>query len=385
MRFPVLGLFGVAALAAGSVAACTAGGQTESNGAAPAGGRGGGGGAVPVTVSQVLQKAIPLEVRVIGTVEASSNVAVRAQITGELTSVHFEEGDEVKKGDLLFTIDRRPLEAALKQAEANLERDLAQAANAGAQAKRYEDLAQRGIATREQVDTSNTTAAAMQATVGADRAAVENARVQLQYATIAAPLAGRTGTLMVHPGNLVRANDATPLVVINQLSPINVAFAIPEAQLPDLKRYMALGTIHVEAHPPNDEAPSSGRVTFVDNAVDQSTGTIKIKGSFANTDHRLWPGQYVNVVVTLKTDHDALVVPLAAVQAGQDGPYVFVIRSDQTAEFRTVNIDRTTTNEVILKGGVQIGETVVTDGHLRLVPGSRVSIKKDAEPEKAGL
>jgi multidrug efflux system membrane fusion protein len=190
---------------------------------------------------------------------------------------------------------------------------------------------------------------------------------------------------MVHPGNLVRANDATPLVVINQLSPINVAFAIPEAQLPDLKRYMALGTIRVEAQPPNDEAPSSGRVTFVDNAVDQSTGTIKIKGSFANTDHRLWPGQYVNVVVTLKTDHDALVVPLAAVQAGQDGPYVFVIRSDQTAEFRTVNIDRTTTNEVILKGGVQIGETVVTDGHLRLVPGSRVSIKKDAEPEKAGL
>lgn len=340
---------------------------------------------MPVTASQVIQKAIPLEVRVIGSVEASSNVAVRAQITGELTSVQFEEGDEVKKGDVLFTIDRRPLEAALKQAEANLERDLAQAANAVSQAKRYEDLAQRGIATREQVDTSNTSAAALQATVGADRAAVENARVQLQYATIVAPLAGRTGTLMVHPGNLVRANDATPLVVINQLSPINVAFAIPEAQLPDLQRYMALGTIHVEAHPPNDEAPSSGRVTFVDNAVDQSTGTIKVKGSFPNTDHRLWPGQYVNVVVTLKTDRDTLVVPQAAVQTGQQGPYVFVIKPDQTAELRNVEIARTTANEVILKGGVKLGETVVTDGHLRLVPGSRVSIKKDAEPEKAGL
>jgi membrane fusion protein, multidrug efflux system len=382
MRFSVPGLFAVAALAVCSVSACT-GGQAESNSPAPGGGRGGGGGAVPVTAAQVIQKAVPLEVRVIGTVEPSSNVAVRAQITGELTSVQFEEGDEVKKGDVLFTLDRRPLEAALKQAEANLERDLAQAANAVAQAKRYEDLAQRGIATREQVDTSNTNATALQATVGADRAAVENARVQLQYATIAAPLAGRTGTLMVHPGNLVRANDATPLVVINQLSPVNVTFAIPEAQLPDLKRYMALGTIRVEAQPPNDEAPSSGHLTFVDNSVDQSTGTIKVKGSFPNTDHRLWPGQYVNVVVTLKTDRDALVVPLAAVQTGQQGQYVFVIKPDQTAELRNVEIARTTTNEVILKGGVKLGETVVTDGHLRLVPGSRVSIKKDAEPEKA--
>jgi multidrug efflux system membrane fusion protein len=335
-------------------------------------------------VAHVARKAVPLEVRVIGTVEASSNVAVRAQITGELTSVHFNEGDDVRKGDVLFTIDKRPLEAALKQAEANLERDLAQAANAAAQAKRYEDLAKRGIATVEQVDTSTTNAAALQATVGADRAAVENARVQLQYATIAAPLAGRTGTLMVHPGNLVRANDATPLVVINQLSPINVSFAIPEAQLPDLKRYMAQGAIGVEAHPPNDEAPSLGHVTFVDNAVDQTTGTIRVKGSFPNADRRLWPGQYVNVVVTLKTDRNALVVPLAAVQSGQEGSYVFVIKDDQTAELRTVEIARATTSEIILKSGVEAGETVVTDGHLRLVAGSRVTVKNEAEAEKAG-
>src|SRR5262245_11810779 len=278
MRFSVPGLFAVAALAACSVSACT-GGQAESNSPAPGGGRGGrggGGGGVPVTVTQVIQKAVPLEVRVIGTVEASSNVSVRAQITGELTSVQFDEGDEIKKGDVLFTIDRRPLEAALKQAEANLERDLAQSANAAAQAQRYEDLARRGIATREQVDTSSTNAAALQATVGADRAAVDNARVQLQYATIAAPIAGRTGALMAHPGNLIRANDTTALVVINQLSPTNVTFAIPESQLPDLKRYMALGPVTVEAQPPYDETrPSEGHVTFVDNAVDQTTGTIK--------------------------------------------------------------------------------------------------------------
>lgn len=326
---------------------------------------------------------MPLEVRVIGTVEASSNVTVRAQITGELTSVQFKEGDDVKEGQVLFTLDRRPLEAALKQSDANLERDLAQSANAAAQARRYEDLADRGIATREQVDTSNASATALQATVGADRAAVENARVQLQYATISAELSGRTGALMVHPGNLVRANDTTPLVVINQLSPANVLFAIPEAELPELKRYMTQGTIMVQAQPPNDEtAASEGHITFVDNSVDQTTGTIKVKGSFPNTDHRLWPGQYVNVIVTLTTDRAAIVVPLAAVQAGQQGSYVFVIKPDDTAELRPVHVARQTATEIILKDGVTPGETVVTDGHLRLVPGSRVSIKK--EPVRAG-
>jgi multidrug efflux system membrane fusion protein len=328
---------------------------------------------------------MPLEVRVIGAVEASSNVAVHAQITGELTSVHFTEGDDVKSGDVLFTFDRRPLEAALKQAEANLARDLAQAENAAAQARRYADLAQRGIATREQVDTSNANAAALQATVGADRAATDNAGVQLQYATITSPITGRTGALMVHPGNLVRANDASPLVLINQVSPINVLFAIPEAQLPELKRYMTQGMIRVIAQPPNDAAHASeGHITFVDNAVDQTTGTIKVKGTFANGDHSLWPGQYVNVIVTLAVDREALVVPSAAVQAGQEGNYVFVITSDQRAELRPVEVARGTPIETILRKGVRPGETVVTDGHLRLVPGSRVSLKADATKRADG-
>jgi multidrug efflux system membrane fusion protein len=337
----------------------------------------GGGQAVPVVTATAGRKAMPITISVIGTAEASSTVAVRAQITGELTSVAFNEGNDVQKGQLLFSLDKRPLEAALKQAEANLARDMAQAANARSQAQRYEDLANRGIATKEQLETARTSATALDATVGADRAAVENARVQLQYATIYAPIAGRTGALMVHAGNLVRANDATPLVVINQVTPINVSFAIPESRLPDFKTYLARGSLLLDARPPNDTgATSKGKVAFVDNQVDPTTGTIRVKGTFANADRRLWPGQFVNVVVTLTTDPTALVVPTPAVQTGQQGQYVFVVKQDQTAELRTVTVARTEGSETVIKDGLAPGETVVTDGHIRLVPGSRVSVKQ---------
>jgi multidrug efflux system membrane fusion protein len=363
---------GIAVLAA----ACT-GGEAVQSTPPSAGGRGGGAGApVPVATAVVAQKSMPIDISVIGSAEPFSTVSVRAQITGELTSVNFTEGDDVRKGQVLFTLDRRPLEGALAQAQANLDRDVAQAENARSQAQRYQDLANRGIATKEQVETSRTSATALDATVGADRAAVENAKVQLQYATIAAPISGRTGALMVHAGNLVRANDTTPLVVINQVTPINVTFSIPEARLRDLKRYLAAGSLKVAARPPNDEREAAiGRISFVDNQVDPSTGTIRVKGSFANEDRRLWPGQFVNVVVTLTTDTGAIVVPTTAVQAGQQGQYVFVVKPDQTAELRTVTVARTVTNESIIQQGLTPGETVVTDGQLRLVPGSRVSIK----------
>jgi multidrug efflux system membrane fusion protein len=332
--------------------------------------------AVPVTVASVVQKAMPIDIRVIGTAEPYSTVAVHAQITGELTTVNFNEGDEVKKGQVLFTLDRRPLDAALQQAQANLEHDQAQSVNARAQAARYQDLLKRGIATREQVDQNNSNAAALDASVGADRAAIESARVQLAYATIAAPLAGRTGALQVHAGNLVRANDTTPLVIINQIAPIYVSFGVPEAQLPALKRYMARGSLRVQAAPPNEDgAPSSGRITFVDNAVDQTTGTIRIKGAFGNEDRRLWPGQFVNVQVTLTTDPSAIVVPTTAVQTGQQGDYAFVVKSDQTVELRTVTVARSAGDETVIKTGLKPGEIVVTDGQLRLVPGSRISAK----------
>ena len=369
----VLGLF---IAAAPLMAVACSGGEASNASAAAGGGRGGAPPAVPVTVAPVVQKSMPIEIRVIGTAEASSNVAVHAQITGQLTSVNFKEGDDVQQGQVLFSLDRRPLEAALQQAQANLNRDMAQAANAASIAKRYQDLAERGIATREQVDTSQTGAAALDATVEADRAAVDNAGVQLQYATIAAPLSGRTGALMVHEGNLVRANDALALVTINQVTPINVTFAIPESRLPELKRYMAKGALRVAVAAPNEEGPpAEGRISFVDNNVDQSTGTIRIKGTFPNGDRRLWPGQFVNVTVALTADASAIVVPTAAVQVGQQGQYAFVVKPDRSVEYRTVAVERTSGLETVVKEGLKPGETVVTDGHLRLVAGSRVSIK----------
>jgi len=341
------------------------------------GGRGAGGGAaVPVTVAQVVRKSVPIEITVIGAAEPFSSVAIRSQITGQLNTVTFTEGDDVKAGQVLFTIDRRPLEAAADQAQANLDRDVAQAANAAAQFKRYQDLADRGIATKEQVDTARTSMAALNATVNADRAALDNAQVQLQYATVTATISGRTGALQVHEGNLVRANDQTPLVVINQIAPISVAFAIPEARLPELKKYMSQGALRVTASPPKDDAPAAvGRISFVDNQVDQTTGTIRLKGTFPNEDRRLWPGQFLNVVVTLTSDPNAIVVPTAAVQAGQQGPYVFIVKDDKTVDMRPVVVSRTSASETVIASGLKPGETVVTDGHLRLVPGSHISVK----------
>jgi len=366
-------------------AACSAGGEASSASKTGGGGRGGAqSAAVPVTVGTVIQKAMPISISVIGTVEAYTNVAVHSQITGELTSVNFKEGDDVRKGQVLFTLDRRPLEAALAQAEANLSRDVAQAQNARAQAARTQDLAARGIATREQLDQSTTNASALDATVAADRAAVDNAKVQLQYATIAAPIAGRTGALMVHPGNLVRANDTQPLVIINQIAPLYVTFAIPEAQLPAFKRYMAQGTVRVTAQAPNDTGPAaSGRITFVDNAVDQTTGTIKLKGTFANENRHLWPGQFVNVDVTLSTEPNAVVVPAPAVQTGQQGTFVFVVKPDQTVELRPVTADRSIGSDTVIDKGLKPGETVVTDGQLRLVPGARITVKNASAPKAA--
>jgi multidrug efflux system membrane fusion protein len=359
---------------AAATAACTAGSATQAPGG---GGRGRGGDTtVPVTVASVVQKSMPIEIRVIGSVEAYSVVSVHGQITGQLTAVNFKEGDDVAKDQVLFTLDRRPFEAALMQAQANLTRDIAQAANAKVVAQRYADLAKDGIATTEQLETSRTSAAALDATVEADRAAVESAKVQLQYATIASPIAGRTGALMVHEGNLVRAADTNPLVVINQVAPIYVSFAIPESRLPELKRFMALGTLAVEAQPPGDEARAShGHITFIDNSVDQTTGTIRIKATFTNEDRRLWPGQFVNVIVALTKDPSAVVVPTAAVQVGQQGQYTYVVKADKSVEYRPVVVERTAGLETVVKSGLKPAETVVTDGYLRIVQGSHVSIK----------
>jgi len=364
------------AIAASLAAAACSGGETVSATTPPSGRGGGQNPPVPITAATVEQRAVPLDVQAIGTVIAASTVAVHAQITGELMSVNFKEGDEVKEGQVLFTLDKRPFEAALQQAEAQLQKDVAQLANARAQSTRYQDLAQRGIATREQVDQMTTQAASLEATVAADRANILSAKVQLDYATIDAPISGRTGLLQVHKGNLVRANDTIPIISINRITPVYVTFAIPEAMLPQFKRYMAAGTIHVEAKAPNDDGRASiGKIDFIDIAVDALTGTIKVKGTFANEDRKLTPGQFVNVTVTLTTDPNAIVVPTAAVQSGQQGTYIYVVKPDKTVELRPVDVARARGEDSILRSGAKAGETVVTDGQLRLVPGSRVSIK----------
>jgi len=368
----------LAALILAGSAGCTA----DSRAADTAAGRGGGSPAVPVTIAPVVQKAMPIEIQVIGSAEPYSTVAIRSQITGQLIAVNFREGDIVRKDQILFELDKRPLVAALEQAQANLQRDMANAANAEVQATRLQQLVDRGIAPRDQGDTAKTSVVAMNATVEADRAAVENTKIQIQYATIPSPLTGRTGALMVHQGNLVRANDQTPLVVINEVAPISVAFSIPEARLTELRRYMSGGSLAVTATPQGSDRWSTGRIAFIDNAVDQNTGTIRIKGTFPNEDGRLWPGQFVNVVVTLTTDPKAIVVPSVAVQTGQQGTFVFAVKQDQTVEVRPVTVARTRAAESVIATGVRPGDTVVTDGHLRLVPGARISVKQ--APGQAG-
>jgi multidrug efflux system membrane fusion protein len=348
-----------------------------------AGGRGGAqNAAVPVTIAPVVQKSMPISIEGIGTVFAASTVAIHAQITGVLTSVNFVEGQDVEQGQLLLTLDKRPLEAAVDQAQAALDRDLAQVVNAKAEAARYQDLLKRGIATHEQVDLMMSNAAALEATVAADRAAVQSNRVQLDYATIISPISGRTGLLQVHVGNLVRALDTTPIVTINKITPVYVSFAIAEGQLPTLKRYMGNGELPVVAQAPGETGPpSEGRLNFIDNAVDPTTGQIKVKGTFPNADLRLWPGQFVNATVKLSSEPNAITVPSTAVQTGQQGTYVFVVKPDQTVELRTVTVARTSGPESVIAQGLKPGETVVTDGHLRLTAGSRITVKTGGPPK----
>jgi len=330
---------------------------------------------IPITVSTATQKTVPVELRAIGNVQAYSTVTVKSKVGGELIRVHFTEGQDVKKGDLLFTIDPRPYEAALKQAEANLQRDLAKAKSALEDARRYESLIQRQVVSPQQYEKVRSDSDALEAAVLADRAAVENAKIQLGYCSIHSPIDGRSGSLMVKQGNIIKADDIN-LIVINQIFPINVAFSIPEQSLQKIKKYMALGEIQVDALiPTNDERPEKGTITFVDNAVDTSTGTIRLKGTFANRERKLWPGQFVNVVLTLTREPNTIVVPSQAIQIGQQGQYVFVVRQDLTVESRPVVAGRSVNSETVVQKGLLVDEKVVTDGQLRLYPGAKVEIK----------
>lgn len=327
---------------------------------------------VPVTVASVEQRNVPVEVKAIGTVEPYSTVQIKTQVTGQLTGVFFKEGQDVKKGQLLFTLDKRPLEADLKKAEGQLARDVASLANAKAQAARYEALFKQGIISREQYDTQQTQADTFAAAVESDRAAVEFEKVQITFTQIYSSIDGRTGNLIVHQGNMVKANDSFPLVVINQVEPVYVTFSVPEKQLADIKRYNSRGKMAVRADIAGDRKPAIGKLSFIDNAVDTATGTIKLKGEFANQDRRLWPGSFTDVSLTLTNDPNALVIPTAALQNGQEGQYVFVVKNDKTVEMRNVAVDRSDDKSSVIRSGLQAGETVVTDGQVRLTPGAKV-------------
>jgi multidrug efflux system membrane fusion protein len=369
--------------------------------------------AVPVTVSDVAVRDVPVQVKAIGNVQAYATVSVLSLVGGELMKIHFTEGQDVKAGDLLFTIDPRPFQAALlqaqaqlaqhkaqvAQAEANLTRDTAQYENARVEEARYKKLAEGGFVAREQYDQMRTNEQSLAATIDADRAAVttaravvqadqamvENAQLQLGYTEIRAPVDGRTGNLLIHQGNVVKANDVgNPLVVITRIHPIYVAFAVPEQFLDRIKQYRAAGELAVEAttQGPSERA-ARGQLSFVNNVVDATTGTIQLKATFPNADNALWPGQFVSVVLTLTTERGALVIPSRAIQPGQQGPYVFVVKPDLTVETRLVVAAFVDGQDSIIASGLARGERVVTDGQLRLLPGARVEIKTSA-PAPAG-
>src|SRR5438132_3909173 len=344
---------------------------------------GGGSSRVPVTVARAEQRPVPYELSGTGTVEPRQTASVQAQVTGILTRVAFREGDDVAAGQLLFQIDPRPFQAAFEQAKAMLARDQAQAQSAVADAERYAELVKQDYVTKSDYEAKRAAGEALQAAVRADSAAVANAQLNLEWAAIRAPIAGRTGRLLVREGNLVRANAAEPLVVINQIRPILVRFPVPERSLPDIQRHRS-NRLPVRVSPSKEDTTASeGLLTFVDNAVDTTTGTVLLKGEFPNRDNALWPGEFLSVRLQLYVDSSALVVPSQAVMTGQQGTYVFVLNQDGTARSQPVTVQRTAGAYAVISQGVQAGDEVVTDGQVRLVSGAPVEVKGVADPARA--
>jgi len=332
--------------------------------------------AVPVVVSKVERTSFPVELHAIGTGQAFKTVSVESQVAGIVKEVHYRQGQVIHQGDLLITLDISPFRAALAQAEAALARDKAQAQLSQAELRRYSELDKEGIISKEQYEQSLATSRAMQATVQADEAAIQTANIQLSYCSIYAPISGVAGAQLVYPGATVKANDVPVLVVINQVSPIYVDFAVPQQYLGSIKSFMARSRLGVQATPPGGSVAEKGVLTFVNNTVDTTTGTIHLLGKFPNTDQRLWPGQYSDVLLRLNNEQNVLVIPSQAVQTGQQGDYVFVTKPDMTVEVRRVKVGRSVNNQTQVLQGLSDGETVVIDGQVRLVPGTKVYLSK---------
>ncbi|WP_448205571.1 efflux RND transporter periplasmic adaptor subunit [Azospirillum sp. sgz302134] len=338
--------------------------------------------AVPVVVKPVEARAVPERLGTIGSVQPLAAIAIKARVDTVVETVHFTEGQEVKAGDPLFTLDARALDAQLRQAQANLERDKANLEKARGDVRRYAELVRTNAIARQQLDAATATADALEGTVKADLAAIEAAKVSLSFTRITAPMDGRTGAVNAKPGTMVRAADATPLVTLTQLRPITVAFNVPERHLPTIRKAMDSGKLPVTAGVPGDSRPpADGVLTFVDSQVDQQSGTILVKGQFPNTDTRLWPGQFVDVVLTLRVEPQALTLPDDSVQTGQQGRFVYVVKPDDTVEIRPVTVSRSQDGLAVIASGVQAGERVVVDGQSRLFPGAKVTARNG---DKAG-
>lgn len=335
--------------------------------------------AIPVVVAPVASQSMPLKIQAIGNVEVQATVSIKSRLDGQIVKVSFGDGQNVTKGQALFEIDARPLQAQLQQAQATLARDKAQLDRARAQEERYKDLLQKGFVSQDAYAQFRTNVDTAAATVHASEAAVENARLQTEYTLIRSPIDGQAGKILIQQGNLVKANDTVSLVVINQISPIYVSFAVPEQYLPIIRKYMAVGKLAVEALPSGaTEGAASGTLAFIDNTVDASTGTVRLRATFSNQNRALWPGQFVTASVTLNEQQDAIVVPSQAVQTGPKGQYVYVVIAG-VAEMRDITIERVDGAQTIVAKGLAGGEQVVTSGQSRLVPGMKVSIKTDAK------
>lgn len=343
--------------------------------------KGRGPAVVPVTVATVVEQAVPVRVAAIGNVEPYSTVSVKARVDGQITEVTFKEGEAVRQGQVLFRLDARPFEAQLRQAEAANARDQAAAAQARSQERRYLELLEKNFVSKDAYAQFRTNAETAEAAMAASRAAVDSARINLDYCTIVSPINGFAGRVLLQRGNLVKANDTAPLVVINQVRPVYVNFAVPEQSLDAIRSYLARGPLAVDAVAPGaapERGAHGGQLVFVDNAVDATTGTIRLRAQFPNQDLALWPGQFVNVSLTLYEQRGAIVAPAESVQNGPQGQYVYVIRADMTAELRAVTVERVDGAAAIVASGLKAGEQVVTQGQVRLAPGTKVSVRAAA-------
>ena len=340
--------------------------------------------AAPVVVASVEQRDVPVQIRAIGNVEAYQTVQVRSMVNGQIDKVLFKEGQDVRQGQLLFQLDKRPFEADLEKVIGTMRHDEATAAQSELQAKRYTELEQQGVISKEQADQFRAQAKADASGVYADKAAVDAARVQLAYTDIGAPIDARTGAVLIHKGNLVKANDTPYLVQLNQVAPIYVTFSIPETELAEVRQFAGTHQLRVFATPKGQNTSSAeGDLTFIDNGVDMTTGTVKLKATFSNKDRRLWPGEFADVTLNLSTRKNAILVPTKAVQTGQQGEYVYVVTAQNTAESRTVQAAGSYQNMTIVTAGVKPGEKVITEGLIRVAPNSKVVVEKSEEPAKA--